>query len=126
MISSSRGSNEIHLSATRDCSEMNFLGMPQPASTTLFRSPLTQVFCDPSVYTAAISTPVNLRNNDPDEPKPGDDRQTKEQIKESGHRSTPSVEEIEQCRCRQDIDGKTDQISAGLPKSVKTRGIGMP
>jgi len=71
---------------------MNFLGMTQPASTTLFRSPLTQVFCDPSVYTAAISTPVNLRNNDPDEPKPGDDRQTKEQIKESGHRSTPSVE----------------------------------
>src|SRR5262245_49510550 len=92
MISSSRGSNEIHLSATRDCSEMNFLGMTQPASTTLFRSPLTQVFCDPSVYTAAISTPVNLRNNDPDEPKPGDDRQSKEQIKESGHRSTPPVE----------------------------------
>jgi hypothetical protein len=51
-----------------------------------------QVFCDSLVHTEAISTPVNLRHKDPDEPKPGDDRQNKEEIKESGHRSTLSVE----------------------------------
>jgi hypothetical protein len=73
-----------------------------------------------------ISTPVNLRHKDPDEPKPGGDRQNKEQIKESAHRSTLSMKEIEQCWCRYDIEGKTEQIRAGLLKSVKMRGIGMP
>src|SRR5262245_60802269 len=92
MISLSRASNEIHLSVTRDCSEMNFLGIDSTRFKDLFRSSLTQVFCDSSLYTAAISTPVNLRNNDPDEPKPGDDRKRKEEIEESGHRSTLSVE----------------------------------
>src|SRR5262245_5994638 len=92
MISSSRGSNEIHLSVTRHCSEMNFLGIDSTRFNDSFRNSLTQVFRDSSVYTAAISTPVNLRNNDPNEPKPGDDRKRKEEIKKSGHRSTPSVE----------------------------------
>src|SRR5215831_17748928 len=92
MISSSRGSNEIHLSVTRDCSEMNFLGIDSTRFKDSFCGRLTQVFCDSSVYTRAISTPVNLRNNDPDEPKPGDDRKRKEEIKETGHRSTPPVE----------------------------------
>jgi len=36
------------------------------------------------------------------------------------------LKEIEQCRCRYDIEGKTEEIRAGLLKSVKMRGIGMP
>jgi hypothetical protein len=36
------------------------------------------------------------------------------------------MKEIEQCWCRYDIEGKTEQIRAGLLKSVKMRGIGMP
>jgi hypothetical protein len=66
--------------------------LAQAASRTLFRGRLMQVFCDSSVHMAAISTSVNLRNNDPDKPKPGDDRQNNEEIKDSGHRSTFSVE----------------------------------
>jgi hypothetical protein len=75
------------------------------ASRTLFRGRLTQVFCDSSVHMAAISTSVNLRNNDPDKPKPSDDRQNNEEIEDSGHRSTLPVEKVEQCQCRQDIEG---------------------
>jgi hypothetical protein len=44
------------------------------------------------LYTAVVSTPVNLRHKDPDEPKTGDDRQSKEKIKEREQRSTLSIE----------------------------------
>ena len=71
---------------------MNFLGIDLNCFKDSFSRPTHANILYSSVYTAAISTAVNLRSNDPDEPKPGDDRQSKEEIKESGHRSTLSVE----------------------------------
>ena len=54
MISLSKGSNEIHLSLPRDCSEMGLLSMTQPAWIIFSHCFCAYVFCDPSLYTAAI------------------------------------------------------------------------
>jgi hypothetical protein len=52
-----------------------------PTNSLFFSRFPAQELSNSSVYTAAISTPVNLGHNDPDEPKPDDDRQSKEQIR---------------------------------------------
>jgi len=82
----------------------------------LSRRPFAQVFCDSSLYTTPVSTPVNRRHKDPDEPKPGDDRQSKEEIKEFGHRSTLSIERDRAMPVPLWNGGKIAWIGNGFPE----------
>jgi len=88
----------------------------------LSRRPFAQVFCDSSLYTTPVSTPVNRRHKDPDEPKPGDDRQSKEEIKEFGHRSTLSIERDRAMPVPLWNGGKIAWI--GNERKGKTAGLG--
>jgi hypothetical protein len=71
-------------------------------------------------------TPVNLRNNDPDEPKPGDDSQSKEEIKECGHRSTLSVERDRAMPGPLQNEPKTAEIGGGFLKCLQDGSVRMP
>jgi hypothetical protein len=52
----------------------------------------------------------------PDEPKPGDDRQSKEEIKEFGHRSTLSIERDRAMPVPLWNGGKIAWIGNGFPE----------
>jgi hypothetical protein len=78
------------------------------------------------LYKTAVSTPVNLRYKDPDEPKPGDDRQSKEEIKEFGHRSTLSIERDRATPVPLRNGEKLCGLGTGFLKSPDMAGVGMP
>jgi len=47
--------------------------LTQSASVNFSSRFLAQIFCDPSLYTAAVSTLANPGHNDQDEPKAAND-----------------------------------------------------
>jgi hypothetical protein len=101
--------------------------LAQPASVILSSRPFAQVLSDFSFQTAALSMPANPGHDDLDEQKPGDDGQSKEQIKELfGHRLLRFSSTIEQCRDRYEIEGKLRGLGTGFLKSPSLADAGMP
>jgi hypothetical protein len=69
---------------------------------------LAQVFCEPSFYTAALSTPANSGQNANDNPGHPDNTRRKKQIENClSHWQLPRLQEIEQCGCRYEQGSRT-------------------